>query len=198
MQKVGINAIGENVTIFDPVIIGFPSRDKISEVEFKGASVGNNSILRAGTIIYCDVDIGENFSSGHNVLIREKTRIGKNVSIGSGSIIEGNCSIGNNCNIQSMVFIPTNTEIGEHVFIGPHTTLTNDKYPPTGKPRLIGPLIEDFATIGGNSTILPGIRISSGSAVAAGSVVTRDVPPGMIAIGNPARLKKIPPEMIHE
>jgi acetyltransferase-like isoleucine patch superfamily enzyme len=94
-----------------------------------------------------------------------------------------------------MVFIPTHTKIGDGVFIGPHAVLTNDRYPPTGKPELKGPVLENNVTIGANVTILPFVRVGEGAAVAAGSVITRDVPPGMLAIGVPARMRDLPLEM---
>ena len=152
-------------------------------------------MLRSGGTIYCDVSIGHDFQCGHNILIRERTVIGNNVVIGTASIIEGSCSIGNNVRIQSMVFIPTHTDIGNGVFIGPCAVLTNDRYPPTGKPELKGPVIEENAVIGANSTILPGIRIGKGALVAAGAVVTRDVPDGKMAIGVPAVIQDLPEEM---
>lgn len=94
-----------------------------------------------------------------------------------------------------MVFIPTHTEIGNEVFIGPNAVLTNDRYPPTGKPELKGPVLEDLAVIGANATILPGVCIGRGAAVAAGAVVTKDVPPGKMALGVPAGIRDIPDQM---
>lgn len=195
MIQYGKNRIGENTHIFDPVILGFPSREYLNISEFPGTIIGSNSVLRTGTIIYSDVVIGDYFSSGHNVLIREKTIIGDHVSIGTATIIEGQCTIRNRVNIQSMVFIPTKCSIGNDVFIGPNAVLTNDRYPPTGKPELIGPFLEDKVTIGANVTILPGVRIGTGAAVAAGALVTKDVPPGVLAIGSPARIRTLPEEM---
>jgi acetyltransferase-like isoleucine patch superfamily enzyme len=168
----------------------------MEQTEFTGTSIGKNAVLRSGTILYCDVTIGDNFSTGHNVLIREQTTIGDNVAIGSSSVIEGTCTLGNNIRIQSMVFIPTYTSIGNGVFIGPNSILTNDRYPPTGKPELKGPVIEDDVTIGANVTILPGVRLGKGCAVAAGAVVTKDVPAGKLAIGAPARFRAMPREMV--
>jgi acetyltransferase-like isoleucine patch superfamily enzyme len=193
--QYGKNSIGQNSRIFEPVTIGFPSREYLDAGEFPGVIIGENSILRSGTIIYCNVTIGDHFSTGHNVLIREKMAIGDRVAIGSSTIVEGYGNIGNDVRIQSMAFIPTNTTIGNHVFIGPHAILTNDRYPPTGKPELIGPILEDYAVIGANAILMPGITIGARAAVAAGSIVTRDVPPGVLALGSPARFRNLPQEM---
>ena len=188
----GKNEIGSGCIFFENTTLGFPSRDNLKKIEYPGTIIGKNGVLRSGTIIYSDVIIGDNFSSGHNVLVRENTKIGNNVSVGSSSIIEGKCKIGNNVSIQSMVYIPTDVTIEDNVFIGPNSVLTNDKYPPRGGKNLLGPVIRKGASIGANSTILPGISIGSGSLVAAGAVVTRDVPDYKLAIGNPAKIKELP------
>jgi len=167
----------------------------MSQKNYPGTTIGDGAVLRSGGIIYCDVTIGDDFQCGHNILIREHTTIGNNVSVGTATVIEGNCRIGDNVNIQSMVFVPTHTEIGDGVFIGPSAVLTNDRYPPTGKPALKGPVVEDDAVIGANATILPGIRIGKGALVAAGAIVTRDVPDGMMAIGIPAIIRDLPEGM---
>jgi acetyltransferase-like isoleucine patch superfamily enzyme len=194
MKEYGINVIGEGARIFEPVTIGFPSRENIGKTGFLGSTIGHHAVLRSGTIIYCDVIIGDNFQSGHNTLIREKTRIGDRTAIGTATVIDGNTTIGNNVNLQSMVYIPTNTTIGDHVFIGPNAVLTNDRYPPSD--CLKGPVIKTGAVIGANATILPGVCVGEGSFVAAGSIVTRDVPDNMMAIGTPAGIKEIPQEML--
>jgi acetyltransferase-like isoleucine patch superfamily enzyme len=194
MKEYGINVIGENAQIFEPVTIGFPSRENIGKTGFSGTTIGHHAVLRSGTIIYCDVIIGDNFQSGHNTLIREKTRIGDRTAIGTATIIDGNTRIGNDVSLQSMVYIPTNTIIGDHVFIGPNAVLTNDRYPPSGS--LTGPVIKTGAAIGANATIIPGVCIGEGAFIAAGSIVTRDVPDYMMAIGTPARIKELPQEML--
>lgn len=193
MNEYGINVIGEGAQIFEPVTIGFPSRENLGKTGFAGSTIGHHAVLRSGTIIYCDVIIGNNFQSGHNTLIREKTRIGDRTAIGTATIVDGNSRIGNDVSLQSMVYIPTDTTIGDHVFIGPNAVLTNDRYPPSGS--LSGPIIKTGAAIGANSTILPGVSIGIGAFVAAGSIVTRDVPDYMMAIGTPARIKDLPQEM---
>lgn len=109
-------------------------------------------MIRANTIIYNDVVIGDNLQTGHNVLIREKTRIGNNVLIGTNTVIEGYSKIGNNVRIQSNVYIPKNSYIGNDVFIGPCACFTNDRYPLRVKYKLKGPKIQRGVTIGANST----------------------------------------------
>lgn len=195
-MRYGVNRLGEGARVFEPVTLGFPSRERIDQTEYPGTVIGKNAVLRSGTIIYCDVTIGDDFSTGHNVLIREHTDIGDNVAIGSFSIIEGTCSLGSNIRIQSMAFIPTHTRIGAGVFIGPNAVLTNDRYPPTGKPELKGPVIGDNVTIGANATILPGVRLGNGCAVAAGAIVTKNIPEGVLAVGAPARFRAMPREMV--
>lgn len=194
MKEYGINVIGENAQIFEPVTIGFPSRENLGKTGFSGTTIGHHAVLRSGTVIYCDVIIGNNFQSGHNTLIREKTRIGDRTAIGTATIIDGNTRIGNDVSLQSMVYIPTNTIIGDRVFIGPNAVLTNDRYPPSGS--LTGPVIKTGAAIGANATIIPGVCIGEGAFIAAGSIVTRDVPDYMMAIGTPARIKELPKEML--
>lgn len=180
----------KNSTIQENVSIG---------VEYKKRSkppiIGENAYLRSNTVIYDDVEIGDKFKTGHGVVIREKTRIGDNVLIGTNSVIEGNCTFGNNISIQSNVYIPIRTIIEDHVFIGPCACLTNDKYPIRIDFDLKGPIIRRGASIGANSTFLSGVEIGEGAMIAAGAIVTHDVPPYYLAIGAPARIKPLPPRL---
>jgi acetyltransferase-like isoleucine patch superfamily enzyme len=188
----------------DPVIIqknvelNVPSRDCIGkpEEQWPKIKLGNGGILRSGTILYVGVIAGDNFRTGHNVLVREHTTIGNNVLLGTNTVVENLCKIGDNVSIQTGVYIPTNTVIEDKVFIGPNTVLTNDKYPVRIKQELVGPIIRKGASIGANSTILPGVIIGEGAMVAAGSVVTKDVKPWTIVAGIPAKeIKPVPDEL---
>ena len=198
MIEYGLNKVGKGAQIFEPVTLGFPSRDVMGKTGFTGTTIGENAIIRSGTILYCDVTIGDHFQSGHNVMIREKTKIGNRVAIGTSAVVEGNTIIGNEVSLQSMVYIPTDTVIGNNVFIGPNTVLTNDRYPPTRIGGLKGPQIRDAAAIGANTTLLPGVCIGEGALVAAGAIVTRDVPAYKLAIGAPAKITDLPEKMVKE
>jgi acetyltransferase-like isoleucine patch superfamily enzyme len=198
MIEYGINILGSGVRIFEPVTLGFPSRENLDRTGFKGTTLGNHAVIRSGTIFYCDVVIGDDFSCGHHVLIRENTRIGHRVAVGTASIIEGRVTIGNDVNLQSLVYIPTDTIIEDRVFIGPNTVLTNDRYPPSRNGRLQGPTIRKNAAVGANVTILPGVCIGEGSLVAAGAIVTKDVPARKLAIGSPAKIRDLPGAVVPE
>lgn len=186
--------LGKNVIIQDDVFIGIPAREFLDkdETEWPETIIGDDGIIRSGTKIYCAVKVGNNFKTGHNVMIREETIIGNNVLIGTSTVIDGTTKIGSNISIQSMVYIPANTIIEDNVFMGPNAVLTNDKYPVRVKTKLVGPIIRKGATIGANSTILPGIEIGEGALVAAGSVVTKDIPAWGLAVGNPVIIRDLP------
>lgn len=188
MVELPEGILGKDATIYEPVIIGFPLKGI-----FNGVSIGDNALLRTGTVIYHNVTIGNNFSCGHNVMIRENTTIGNNVMVGTGSIIEGDVRIEDNTRIQSDVFISKHTIIKKRVFLGPRVTLLNDLYPPS--PLLKGPYIMDDAIVGASATILPGIIVNKHAFVAAGALVTKNVPEGMMAMGVPAKMHPMPRKM---
>jgi acetyltransferase-like isoleucine patch superfamily enzyme len=171
--------IGEGTTVQENVILGSAEDGKLD--------IGKASIIRSGTVIYSGARIGNNFRSGHNVLIRENTEIGHNVLAGTNSVIDGDCRIGNNVSIQTGVYITRYTTIEDGVFLGPYSVTTNDKYMKYGV-TLKGPIIKRKARIGANATIMPGITVGEDAVVGAGAVVTKDVRPGEIVAGIPARV----------
>lgn len=184
--------ISSGTIIDEPCIIGKPPRG-CREGE-KKLRIGSNSHIRPFTTIYAGSAIGDNFHSGQGVSIREDNIIGNNVSIGTNSVLEFGNRIGDYSRIHSNCFLEMVT-IGEYVFIGPHVVFTDDPHPmgcPKYKECKGGPIVEDYARIGANSTILPGVKIGRNSLVGAGSVVVEDVPENSVVVGNPAKvIKKI-------
>lgn len=150
---------------------------------------GASAVIRSHTVIYGGTCIGNDFTSGHHVLVRNGCRIGDNVSVGTSSVIEHSVIIGDNVRIHSHCFIPEYSEICSNAWIGPKVVFTNAKYPQSKnvKKNLVGPKVGEFVIIGANVTLLPGVEIGRGALIGAGSVVTSDVPPDEVWVGNPAR-----------
>lgn len=195
---LGKSKIGEKTYVGFNTIIGYPSKKSFSSRMImpedllvldslsNGTKIGPMCFIRSGSIIYEDVIVGRSLVTGHGVLIREGSKIGDNCLIGTGSMLDGSVSIGSNVKIQSGVYLPHGTIVGENVFIGPYACVTNDRYPASGKlsPVVIG----NGCIIGANSTLVSGIQIGENSVVAAGSVVTKNIPPDTVVLGVPARI----------
>lgn len=151
-------------------------------------SIGENSLIRSGSIIYGDSQIGDHFQTGHQVTIREKAQIGNHVSIGTLSDIQGECKIGDYVRLHSNVFVASLSRIDSFVWILPHVILTNDPTPPS--EHFVGAHINSFAIIAAGAIIIPGVEIGSDSLVGAGAVVTKSLEAYKLAIGNPAKAVK--------
>lgn len=165
------------------------------EPDARRPKIGADATIRAGSIIYCDVTIGEGFATGHNVMIREETTIGDDVLVGTNSVIDGYSEVGSHVSMQTGVYVPSQTTIGDNVFLGPHAVLTNDQYPVRTDESLEGPVIKDGASVGANATILPGVSVGENAFIAAGAVVIDDVPPDTLAAGVPADHHPLPEKL---
>ena len=114
--------------------------------------------------------------------------VGEHVSIGAMCHIGRNVTIGDNSNIQGSNYIADRTTIGASVFIGPNSTILNDKYPPSGNAEKWIPVeVQNHAVVGGGCTLLPGANLGEGSVLGGGSVLTKPIPAGEVWAGNPAR-----------
>lgn len=141
--------------------------------------------------------IGEGTSIWHQAQVRERAHIGAGCIIGKGVYVGAGVAIGANCKVQNYSCVYEGATLEDGVFVGPEVVFTNDRY-----PRAINPdgslksaddwevgrtLVRYGAAIGSRSVILPGMQIGRWALVAAGSVVTKDVPDHALVAGNPAR-----------
>jgi len=143
-----------------------------------------------------DVKLGENVKI-HNFVNLYGCEIGDNTKIGVFVEIQKNAKVGINCKISSHTFICEGVTIEDNVFIGHSVVFINDTYPraTNGNGKLQTEkdwkvetiLVKKGASIGSNCTILSNVTIGENAIIGAGSVVTKDVPPNTIVVGNPAR-----------
>src|SRR5256885_11001675 len=149
----------------------------------------NQNFSNANVINYVSstATIGQNVKIWHFAYVGNETEIEDNVMIGSLTHIDYKVKIGENTRIEGSVYISPLTTIGKNVFIGPGATFTNDPYPMS--PKMIGVIVEDGAIIGSRAVIRPGVTIGKNSVVAMAAVVTKDVPPNVVVMGHPARIK---------
>ena len=141
----------------------------------------------------------------NNVSIGSGTKIWHFSHIQSGSVIGGNCSIGQNVNvgnnviigdyvkIQNNVSVYEGVELEDYVFCGPSMVFTNIKvprceYPQKGSEHYLKTLVKRSASIGANATILCGVTIGEYSLIGSGAVITKDVPPYSLVVGNPGKI----------
>ena len=151
----------------------------------------NNVYIHPTAIVEENVQIGPNTRIWHFVHIRKNAKIGENCNIGKDVYIDTGVEIGNNVKIQNGVSVYRGVRIEDYAFIGPYAVFTNDLYPRSFNRswEVINTTVKEGASIGANATIVCGVTIGKYSLVAAGSVVTRDVPDYGLVMGNPARLK---------
>jgi acetyltransferase-like isoleucine patch superfamily enzyme len=209
---LGPSRVGEGTLLGWNVIIGHPSKASLTKNRkfeaSEGAVVGEHCILRSGTVVYEDVVIGNDVQTAHGVCFREGVRIGDGCVFGSGTQVQERAKLGRNVRLQHTVIISEDALLGNDIFIGPGVVFTGGRHM-TGAMEANGKLshseaktlegknwegpsviVEDEVRIGANAVILTGVRLGKGCVVGAGSVVSNDVPPGAMVLGNPARLVK--------
>ena len=179
--------IGAGTRVQDFCVLGEPAKGRRPGQD--PLIIGPDGVIRSHTIIYAGSRIGARLQTGHSVLIREKTSIGDDCSIGTGSVVEFAVVIGDRVRLHSQCFVPEYSVLEDDCWLGPRVVLTNARFPTSrrAKHRLEGVRICHLARIGANATLLPGVVIGEGALVGAGAVVTRDVAPDTVVVGNPAR-----------
>ena len=194
--------IGDNVRIDDNTVIGKrPMKASLStlkeEKNLKPAFIGHNCLIGSGVVIYIGAVIAHHVMVADLVTIRENTSIGAYTIIGRGVTVENYVMIGKRCKLESNCYITAYSVLADYVFIAPGVVTSNDNYIGRTEERFkhfCGVRVEKGGRIGAGAVILPGKVIGEDALVAAGSVVTKDVPARMVVMGTPARVIRDVPE----
>lgn len=182
--------IGDNTIICNNCIIGEPTSDYYYNPKYTNSKtiIGSDSLIRSHAIIYSGCTIGNNFSTGHRVTVRENMKIGNHCRIGTLSDLQGFSELGDYCWLHSNVHIGQKSKIGNFVFVYPYVVFTNDPTPPSN--ICIGPTVGDYSQISVFSVLLPGVKIGKHCLIGAGSIVGKDVGDYQLALGSPAKILK--------
>ena len=149
--------------------------------------------LHESSYVDDNVTIGQGTKIWHFSHIQSGSIIGDNCSIGQNVNIGNNVKIGNGVKIQNNVSVYEGVELEDYVFCGPSMVFTNIKlprseFPKRGSEYYLKTLVKKSASIGANATIVCGVTIGEYALIGSGAVVTKDIPPYSLVVGNPARI----------
>jgi UDP-2-acetamido-3-amino-2,3-dideoxy-glucuronate N-acetyltransferase len=152
--------------------------------------VGSGASIGTGAVVFHGARIGERAIVGDLAHIREGAAIGTGTVVGSGSAIGPSASIGARVRLQTNVWLTGWTTVEDDVFVGPGVVTMNDDTMARLAPgeQLDGPVLRRACRVGGGVLLTPGVEVGEEAFVGAGAVVTRDVPPGAVVMGVPARV----------
>ena len=192
--------LAEDVKVLEGAVVGkqptLSPRSTAKREPLGPTTIGAGTIVSTGAIVFAGSRIGERVILGDQSCVRERVEIGDDVVLGRGSYVENDTTIGAMTKIQAEAYITAYSTLEEHVFIAPCVVTTNDNWMGRTEQRfgnVKGPTIRRGARVGGGAILCPGIEIGEEGFVGAGAVVTKDVPPRTVVVGNPARvLREVP------
>src|SRR5918992_5105175 len=198
--------LGEGVKVLEGAVVGkqptLSRRSTAKREPLAPAAIGDGTVVSTGAIVFAGTRIGARVILGDQSCVRERVVVGDDVVVGRGSLVENDTTIGARTKIQADAYVTAYSTVEEDVFIAPCVVTTNDDFMGRTEKRhdlVRGPTIRRGARIGGGAVLCPGIEVGEEAFVGAGAVVTRDVEPRALVVGNPARkLRDVPDEELLE
>jgi len=187
--------LGDGVKVLEYAVVGkqpqLSPRSTSSRAPLKPTEIGAGTVVSAAAVVFAGAKVGERVILGDQSCVRERVIVGDDVVIGRGSLVENDTTIGAATTIQAGAYITAYSTVEERVFIAPCVVTTNDNFMGRTEKRhalMKGATVRRGARVGGGAILLPGIEIGEEAFVGAGAVVTKDVEPRMVVVGNPARV----------
>ncbi|MHB8491139.1 MAG: acyltransferase [Solirubrobacteraceae bacterium] len=197
--------LGANVTLHEGTVIGpecvvedhatLGKRPRLARHSSARATTGTLILQRgatvcSGAVVFAGAVIGEHAILGDQCCVRERATIGDGSVIGRGSVVDNDVTVGARVRVQTNVYLTAFSVVEDDVFVGPGVTTTNDDTMALHGPQMAlrGATLRRACRIGGGAVLTPGIEVGEEAYVAAGAVVTTDVPPRAVVMGIPARV----------
>jgi acetyltransferase-like isoleucine patch superfamily enzyme len=187
--------VGEGCVLDDHSVLGKLPRLGARSSAATGAAI-DGLVLESGVtvctaaVVFAGSVVGAGAILGDQSYVRERVRLGPGALVGRGSAVDNDVTVGARVRIQTGVYLTAFSEVEDDVFLGPGACTTNDNTMGRHGPQkpLRGAALRRACRIGARSVLLPGIEVGEEAFVAAGSVVTRDVPARAVVMGTPARV----------
>ena len=187
--------LGEGVKVLEGAVVGkqpsLSPRSTAKRDPLPPAEIGDGTIVSTGAIVFAGTRVGARVIVGDQACVRERVDIGDDVVVGRGVLVENDTTIGALTKIQADAYITAYSTLEDNVFIAPRVITTNDNFMGRTERRhelIKGPTVRRGARVGGGAILCPGIVVGEEAFVGAGAVVTKDVAPRMLVVGNPARV----------
>ena len=196
--------IGDGCIVEDHAILGKRPRlagRSSARGEVGRLTLGERVTVCAGAIVFAGASIGEGAILGDQSFVRERSSVGPGSVVGRGSVVDNDVSIGARVRVQTNVYLTAFTVIEDDVFVGPGATTTNDDTMARHGDdyALRGATLRRACRVGGAAVLTPGIEVGEEAFIAAGALVTRDVPVRAVVMGVPARVvREVPDEDLLE
>jgi len=193
------SAIGDGCAIGDHAVLGKrPQLARHSSARGEAGQLHLGAGVSVGTaaVVFAGARIADGAILGDQCFVRERSSVGEGSVIGRGSVVDNDVVVGARVRLQSNVYLTAFTTVEDDVFVGPGVVTTNDdtmaRHAP-GEP-LRGALLRRACRIGGAAVLTPGVEVGEEAFVAAGALVTRDVPARAVVMGVPARVVREVPD----
>jgi len=187
--------VGDGCAVEDNVVLGKVARLARTSMaalrpDPQPLDLGEQVTVCAGAVVYAGARVGDRAILGDQCQVRERSVIGAESVIGRGSTVDNDVTLGFGVRVQTLVYLTAYSTVEDEVFVGPGVITTNDdsmmRHP--RDHQLVGVTLRRACRIGGGAVLTPGIEVGEEAFVAAGAVVTRDVPPRAVVMGVPAKV----------